>query len=62
MNDIENGLTAEETEGKTEEEIRQLVLEKLAAKTTEEIKLFYEMQGLETPSANIVFEILTYEG
>ena len=59
---IKNELTDAETEGKTEDEIDQLVNAKLAAKSTSEIQLLLEEESLDKPSAVITIEIWTYKG
>jgi hypothetical protein len=59
---IRGDLTDAETEGKTDDEIDQLVNAKLAAKSPSEIQLLLEQAGLDRPSAVITIEIWTYKG
>ena len=59
---IRDELTDAETEGKTEDEIEQLVSTKLSAKSSSEIQLLLEEEGLDKPSAVITIEIWTYKG
>ena len=59
---IKADLTDSETEGKTEDEIDQLVNAKLASKSADEIRLLLEEERLDKPSAIITIEIWTYKG
>jgi len=62
QNEIKDNLTADEKRNKTAFEIEQLVVDKITAMTPDEINLFLDKQGLERPSATILFVIWTYKG
>jgi len=55
-------LTEAEIQDKTEDEIGQLVNDKIAAKNADQIRLLLEKIGINKPTATITIKIWTYKG
>ena len=60
--EVQAGLTADETEGLSSDEITALVQSTLAAMKPPQVQALIEQAGIPVPSATVTIQVWTYKG